>query len=290
VDVLAVCQNRAREKAFLSSQGFAVAPHRVVREASDLSRGLAELGAPAVLKRAGFSYDGKGQAKVSSAESAAEAWDSIGREEAVLEKFIDFDHELSVIVARGLNGVTADFGVLRNTHERHILDYTRWDDVHPARKEASEVARGVAEALGLVGLLCVEFFLTRGGSLLVNELAPRPHNSGHLTVDACVTSQFEQQLRAVCGLPLGSTRPLAAAAMANLLGDLWSDGEPDWAAACAVPEAKLHLYGKSEPRPGRKMGHITALARDSDEALRLALAARSALTRSVPGLTRAARS
>jgi len=281
-DVLAVCQNRTREKAFLSSRGFAVVPHRVVREASELSRGLAELGAPAVLKRAGFSYDGKGQAKVANAAAAAQAWDAIGREEAVLEKFVDFDHELSVIVARGLDGATADFGVLRNTHARHILDYTRWDDRHPAREEASQVARGVAEALGLVGLLCVEFFLTREGSLLVNELAPRPHNSGHLTVDACVTSQFEQQLRAVCGLPLGSTRPLTGAAMANLLGDLWSDGEPDWAAACAVPDAKLHLYGKSEARPGRKMGHLTALAPTVEEAVQTVLAARRALTSGRP--------
>jgi 5-(carboxyamino)imidazole ribonucleotide synthase len=183
-----------------------------------------------------------------------------------------------VIVARGLDGATAEYAMLRNTHDRHILDHTVLEAAHPARRKAVELARAIAERLDLVGLLCVELFVMPDGSLVVNELAPRPHNSGHLTLDACVTSQFEQQLRAVCGLPLGSTRALSPAAMTNLLGDLWTEGEPDWAAACSFPEAKLHLYGKTEPRPGRKMGHITALAGAPDEALRLAIAVRSALT------------
>lgn len=277
-DVLAVCQNRIREKAFLSSRGFPVAEYRTARSAQELTEAFADLGGAAVAKRAGFSYDGKGQARVSSPEEAAAAWETIGGEEAVLERFVVFDHEISVIVGRALDGSVVDFGVLRNAHARQILDHTVRDALHPARGEAVAIARAIAEALDLVGVLCVEFFVEPGGALLVNELAPRPHNSGHLTVDACVTSQFEQQLRAVCGLPLGSTRELRPAAMANLLGDLWAGGEPDWAAACAIPEAKLHLYGKSEPRPGRKMGHVTALADDPGEALRRALAARQAAT------------
>jgi 5-(carboxyamino)imidazole ribonucleotide synthase len=171
------------------------------------------------------------------------------------------------------------YGAIENQHSRHILDVS----IAPARvspdiaREAVDLARCVLEELDVVGVLCVEFFVTRDGSLLINELAPRPHNSGHLTVDACVTSQFEQQLRAVCGLPLGSTDMHRPAAMANLLGDLWTNGEPDWRAACAFPGVKLHLYGKLEPRPGRKMGHLTALNHDPEEAYRTVLAARKSL-------------
>ncbi len=282
-EVLAVCQNRVREKAFLTTRGFPVAEYRVARSEEELSAAWRELGGPTVAKRAGFSYDGKGQARISVAEEVASAWRSIGAEEAVLERFVPFDHEVSVIIARALDGRTADFGILRNTHARHILDYTVCEERHPLRARASEIAREIAEGLGLVGVLCVEFFVGGAGDLLVNELAPRPHNSGHLTVDAFVTSQFEQQLRAVCGLPLGSTRPLRPAAMANLLGDLWANGEPDWQAACAIPEAKLHLYGKSEPRAGRKMGHITALADSPAEALQRALEARGKLTEAGSG-------
>lgn len=277
--VLAVCQNRVREKAFLEKHGFPVGAYRVVRAESELASAFQELGGAAVVKRAGFSYDGKGQARVTAASELAAAWEAIGRQEAVLERFVAFDHEISVIVARTGEGALADFGVMRNAHERHILDHTVRDDAHPARRDAVGIAHGIAEALDLVGVLCVEFFVEADGKLLVNELAPRPHNSGHLTVDACVTSQFEQQLRAVCGLPLGSTRALAPAAMANLLGDLWSGGEPDWVAACSRPEVKLHLYGKSQARPGRKMGHLTALAVDTDAALEAVLAARRALGR-----------
>jgi 5-(carboxyamino)imidazole ribonucleotide synthase len=184
-----------------------------------------------------------------------------------------------VVVARGLDGALSDFGLIENTHARHILDYSvaSGDAAGPLAREAVRLARAVAEALDLVGVLCVELFVTADGKLLINELAPRPHNSGHLTVDACVTSQFEQQLRAVCGLPLGSTRYLSAAAMANLLGDLWEKGEPDWSAAAAFPDVKIHLYGKTEARPRRKMGHLTALAESSGRALARALEARQAL-------------
>jgi 5-(carboxyamino)imidazole ribonucleotide synthase len=192
---------------------------------------------------------------------------------------VDFALEFSLVVARGVDGSFAHWGAIENQHRRHILDLS----LAPARmpKKAAtgavEVARGLVEKLDLVGVLCIEFFLTRKHEILVNELAPRPHNSGHLTINASRTSQFEQQLRAVCGLPLGSTEFFSAAAMANLLGDLWQEGEPNWAAACAAPDVKLHLYGKIEPRPGRKMGHLTALARTANEAGRQVLEARQKL-------------
>jgi 5-(carboxyamino)imidazole ribonucleotide synthase len=207
--------------------------------------------------------------------------EAIGKQQAVLEAFIDFEREISVVAARGEDGQFVHYGAVENHHSHHILDLS----IAPARvepyvaREAVDLARCVLEELEVVGVLCVEFFVARDGSLLINELAPRPHNSGHLTVDACVTSQFEQQLRAVCGLPLGSTDMHRPAAMANLLGDLWAHGEPDWRAALAFPDVKLHLYGKLEPRPGRKMGHLTALNRDPEEAYKTVLAARESLAR-----------
>jgi 5-(carboxyamino)imidazole ribonucleotide synthase len=277
--VLHIAQHRIREKIFVQGAGLPVAPFRVVRSLQELERGLAEIGCPAVLKTASFGYDGKGQVAIKSAEQAAHAWEAIGRNDAVLEAFIDFDCEVSVVAARGLDGSFAHYGLLENRHRNHILDVT----IAPARvsanlaEEAVEMARTLMEKLEVVGVLCVEFFVTRQGGLLINELAPRPHNSGHFTVDACVTSQFEQQLRAVCGLPLGSTRQLCPAAMANLLGDVWSEGEPDWVSVCSHPNVKLHLYGKLEPRPGRKMGHLTALATDPDAALQAVLESRKAL-------------
>jgi 5-(carboxyamino)imidazole ribonucleotide synthase len=231
-----------------------------------------------VLKTADFGYDGKGQELIRPDSDAEAAWRSIGGGEAVLEAFVDFECELSVVAARGADGSFAHYGAIENAHSNRILDVS----VSPARlpssvaEEAVRIARGVLGELDVVGVLCVEFFLTRSGKLLINELAPRPHNSGHLTFDACVTSQFEQQLRAVCGLPLGSAELLRPAAMANLLGDLWRDGEPDWGAVCAFPAAKLHLYGKLAPRPGRKMGHITAVAETAGEAEAIVRSAREA--------------
>ena len=277
--VLHITQQRAREKGFLADGGFPVTPFAHVRSARDLREAVQLVGTPAVLKTASFGYDGKGQRKVSSLEDAAAAWAAIGGQEAVLERFIDFEREVSMIGARGANGWILTYGLVENTHRDHILDTS----VYPAaveprvQHEATAIVRGLLERLDVIGVLCVEFFLTREGSLLINELAPRPHNSGHLTIDACVASQFEQQVRAVCGLPPGSTELLRPAAMVNLLGDLWTAREPDWAAACLVPGVKLHLYGKAEPRRGRKMGHLTALARAPQEALRLACAARAAL-------------
>jgi 5-(carboxyamino)imidazole ribonucleotide synthase len=277
--VLHTAQHRAREKTFLDGVGLPVTPFALINSEADLHAAIARLGCPAVLKTASFGYDGKGQVKIGAPDHALRAWETLAREPCVLEAFINFERELSIIAARGVDGSIAHYGVIENSHHRHILDVSVAPaDVPPAiEAEAIRIVEATLEALDIVGLLCVEMFLTREGELLINETAPRPHNSGHLTFDACVTSQFEQQLRAVCGLPLGSTRQLRPAAMANLLGDLWADGEPRWADACAFRDVKLHLYGKTAARPGRKMGHLTALADTREEAIRHVLGARAAL-------------
>lgn len=273
---LHTAQNRLREKTFLRNGGFPVAPFREVPERAALDGALREIGVPAVLKTAGFGYDGKGQSKIDTVEQADSAWDALGGE-AILESWVEFEKEVSVVAARGLDGSFAHYGVVENTHDRHILDVTVAPaDVSPeVEREAVEIAQGIFEELEIVGTACVEFFVTREG-LLVNEIAPRPHNSGHWTIEGATTSQFEQQLRAVCGLPLGGTERARPAAMANLLGDLWANDEPDWTAVCSLPEVKLHLYGKGSARPGRKMGHVTALADTAESARRLVLKAQSA--------------
>jgi 5-(carboxyamino)imidazole ribonucleotide synthase len=277
--VLYTTQNRLREKMFLASAGFPVAPFRAVRSLDELTEALAELGPPAVLKTAGWGYDGKGQSKILSHAEAAAAWQAVASNEAVVEKFVDFECEVSVVAARSLAGDAAEYDVIANAHVNHILDVSSAPaGISPSMaREAVAMARAVLESLDVVGVLCVEFFVTRQGGLVINELAPRPHNSGHLTFDACITSQFEQQLRAVCGLPLGSTELVRPAAMANLLGDLWQSGIPNWAAACRFEDVKLHLYGKETPRPGRKMGHLTVLAESVEGAVEMVLAARNAL-------------
>ena len=278
--ILHTSQNRLREKTFLKDNGFPVAGFRHVRLIEELYSGVDELGTPAVLKTAGFGYDGKGQVKLNAVGEIEPVFAGLNGQEAVLEAFVAFDKELSVVCARGKDGGFAHYGAIENDHADHILDVS----ISPAAvsdktaAEAVEITRNIAEILGFVGTLCVEFFLTGKGELLVNEIAPRPHNSGHLTFDACETSQFAQQLRAVCGIPLGSTRSYGPAAMANLLGDLWQDGEPDWAGALTDPRIKLHLYGKLKPRPGRKMGHLTALADSPAEAAEAVIAARQRLT------------
>jgi 5-(carboxyamino)imidazole ribonucleotide synthase len=278
--ILHTTQQRIREKRFLTKTGLPITPYREVRSLDHLHQALNELGYPAVLKTAAFGYDGKGQFKIDSPERVQEAWSAVGHQESVLEAFVDLQCEISVVAARGDDGQFVHYGAIENQHSRHILDLS----IAPARvtpeiaNRAVEMSRTVLDQLGVVGVLCVEFFVTRDGQLMINELAPRPHNSGHLTVDACVTSQFEQQLRAVCGLPLGSSAMHRPAAMANLLGDIWSNGEPNWPAACAFPDVKLHLYGKLEPRPGRKMGHLTALNHDAEEAYRTVVNARKVLT------------
>jgi 5-(carboxyamino)imidazole ribonucleotide synthase len=281
-NVLYTAQHRLREKTYLREHGFPAVPFVPVRSLDELRAAVARLGAPAVLKTAGFGYDGKGQAKLATSDDAPAAWQRVATGEAVLEAFVDFECEVSVVAARGVDGAIVDYGVIANSHSNHILDVSIAPAPVPERtaKEAVEIAHRVLESLDVIGVLCVEFFLGKDGRLLINELAPRPHNSGHLTFDACATSQFEQQLRSICGLPLGSTELLRPAAMANLLGDLWQQGQPDWIQACRFPAVKLHLYGKEIARPGRKMGHLTAMAATAQEAAAMATAARAALTKS----------
>jgi len=277
--VLHTTQNRLREKTFLAENGLPVAPFRVVRSAKELESAVGELSLPSILKTAEWGYDGKGQVQLTSPDDAATAWPRMNTREAVLEQFVDFATELSVVAARGLDGEVRLYDPVENRHERHILDVS----VSPARvpasvaRDAVAITHSVVEALDVVGVMCVEFFLSRDGRLLINELAPRPHNSGHLTIDSHVTCQFEQQVRAVCGLPLGSTRQITPSAMANLLGEIWTGAGPNWVSACLDPDVKLHLYGKLAARPGRKMGHLTAIADTPDEAVAKVLAARNSL-------------
>lgn len=279
--VLSVCQNRRREKEFLGSQGIPCAPFRVVDSPAALKAAVAELGAPAVLKTADFGYDGKGQVKIPSRDTDLDAvWERLAAPVGVLEAWIPFTLEISVIVARTATGETAVYPACENIHANHILHLT----ITPARVSAEVEARAralavrVAEALDVVGLLAVELFVLADGSVLVNEMAPRPHNSGHHTINAAVTSQFEQHVRAVCGLPLGDTRFMKPAVMLNLLGDLWpAGGTPDWTRVLRDPGAKLHLYDKGRPAPGRKMGHITVVADTVEDALARARAIDAAL-------------
>lgn len=278
--VLHITQDRLREKSFLDSAGLPVTPYRPIHSLEDLHAGIGTLGCPAILKTAGFGYDGKGQVRIAVPDAAPAAWDAVGRVPSVLEAWVDFQCEISVVAARGHSGEFAHYGTVANEHRDQILDVTTAPAAVPENlsRDAVEIARALMDKLDMIGVLCVEFFVTSSGKLLINELAPRPHNSGHFSVDACITSQFEQQLRAVCGLPLGSTAQLCPAAMANLLGDLWTDREPEWEAACALPNVKLHLYGKTVARPGRKMGHLTALG--SDAGVRVRAAREALLTRS----------
>lgn len=260
-EILYIMQNRLREKNFLAQNGFPHTPFRHINTLENLKTAVAEIGFPCVLKTAGYGYDGKGQAKINSTADITAAFENLNDREAVLEEFVEFEKEVSVVCARDQKGSFAHYGVIENEHENHILDISFAPAIVSEKvfREAVEIARSVADTLDYVGTLCVEFFLTKDEKLLINELAPRPHNSGHLTFDACVTSQFELQLRAVCGLPLGSTEFYRPAAMANLLGHLWQNGEPNWAAAVANPNVKLHLYGKTAARRGRKMGHLTVM-------------------------------
>ena len=276
---LHTAQQRAREKAFLADHGFPTVPFSPAETLDELWSAVARIGTPAVVKTAAFGYDGKGQHKVTTPADVEHIWTAIGHQEAVVEKLVSLQAEISVIAARGLDGSIREYPPFENRHANHILDLTTCPAAVPeaTRRRAVEIARAVLEELQYVGVLCVEFFVTTDGELLVNELAPRPHNSGHLTFDAAVTSQFEQQVRAICGLPLGSTEIVRPAAMANLLGDLWNGGEPNWAAALRLPDVKLHVYGKTQPRAGRKMGHLTVMAPTVAEAQDRAIAARDAL-------------
>jgi 5-(carboxyamino)imidazole ribonucleotide synthase len=254
---LAVAQDRLKEKSFVNEIGIATAPYCAVAERSALDGAVAALGRPAVLKTVRLGYDGKGQVKIEAATSLDEAWTAMGGAEAILEGFVAFEREISVIVARGADGKMAAFDAVENRHVNHILDTT----VAPApisddlAAKAQGIARHIAEALDVVGLLAVEMFVTADRKVLVNEIAPRPHNSGHWTMDACVTSQFEQFVRAICGLPLGDPARHSDAVMKNLIGD----AVDEWPKIVAEAGAKLHLYGKREARAGRKMGHVNRL-------------------------------
>jgi len=277
-----ISQNRLREKRFLARHNIPLAPWQPVRNEAELDEAVRGLGMPLILKTAASGYDGKGQVLVESAERADGAWASLGRSPCVAEGWVDFAAELSVVVARAVDGAAVCYPVALNHHERHILDTTLMPA--PVGPIVTQAARGlaltVAQALETIGVLTVEFFLTADGQLMVNEIAPRPHNSGHLTIEAAITSQFEQQVRALCGLALGRTDLVMPAAMVNLLGDLWAQarGEPRWDAALAAdPGVMLHLYGKRTPAAGRKMGHLTVLDPDPQAALYRALAARQAL-------------
>jgi 5-(carboxyamino)imidazole ribonucleotide synthase len=238
------------------------------------------------LKTASWGYDGKGQAKLAGVNDCAAAWNAVfpahfvGDTVAVLEAFVDFACELSVVGARGLGGDMVTYGPMLNVHRNHILDVSSTPVALPAKvlTAAVEITQAIMEKLDVVGVLCAELFLTRNHEIMVNELAPRPHNSGHLTIDAHVSCQFEQQVRAVCGLPLGSAELIRPAAMVNLLGDVWQAGPPQWSKALAMHDVKLHLYGKASARPGRKMGHMTVLANTAEEAIQKALQARALLS------------
>jgi 5-(carboxyamino)imidazole ribonucleotide synthase len=279
---VAIAQDRISEKTFISGHGFPVAPFTILREASDVSRVDAAL-LPGIVKSARFGYDGKGQIRVRTHDDVANAFAAMDGKACVLERMIDLDGELSVIVARNDDGNVATWPVAQNHHRNGILDVS----IVPARiaaevaREARAIATALAAALDYRGVLCVELFIARGDGLLVNEIAPRPHNSGHYSIDACVTSQFEQQARVLAALPMGDTRQHTPAVMLNLLGDIWfadADArEPEWTRVLAHPQAKLHLYGKREPRRGRKMGHVTCLGATLDEALATAQAIRREL-------------
>ena len=277
-----VVQNRLREKLFLQQTGIACAPFAEVTTVEQLATAVDKIGLPAVLKTAESGYDGKGQSKITTPAEASTAWASVDQVPAVLEGWVAFQRELSILVARSPSGQVAIHGPLANDHVNHILDVSLFPlaELDPILDEAQQIGRKIVEALDLVGICCIEFFLTVDGQLLVNEIAPRPHNSGHLTIDACLTSQFEQQVRAICDLPLGSGESVVPAAMVNLLGELWEQGEPNWQAVLSDPQVHLHLYGKADPRAGRKMGHLTVLAGTVEEAAQRALAAREQLTAS----------
>ncbi len=267
-EILRICQDRILEKGFLVRQNCPVPAFCPVESAGDLAKALQIVGIPAVLKTARLGYDGKGQAEVLAQSDLEPAWRRLGGFPAILEKKMSLEAELSVIVGRSATGAVTVFPIPRNCHQDGIFDCSLVPSGLGERVEraAGEIAVEIASALGLVGVLAVEFFLTEGGRLLVNELAPRPHNSGHFTLDGCITSQFEQQLRAIAGLPLGDVSSRGPLLLRNLLGDLWAQGEPDWGTLLSLPGLRLHLYGKGRPLAKRKMGHYAVLASSIAEA------------------------
>lgn len=277
---VAIAQHRVSEKNFLKHAGLPVAPFEVINEIEDLPNDDSDI-YPAILKVARFGYDGKGQSRVKNQHEAQLAFTEFEREECVLEKMLKLDYEVSVVLARDVHGNVATFPTSENSHLNGILDVS----IAPARgrdaisHQAQKLAILVAEKLAYTGVLGVEFFVSNG-ELLVNEMAPRPHNSGHYTIDACVTNQFEQQVRAMTGLPLGSARQHSSAVMVNLLGDMWPEdvaAAPEWQLAMNNPQLKMHLYGKQQARAGRKMGHFTVINVSRDEAIKQAMQVRADL-------------
>lgn len=270
--VLATIQDRAVQKRFLDAQGLPQATWAPVGTPDELTAAIAAIGRPSILKARRAGYDGKGQARLEPGGDARAAWHSIGEVPAVLEALVPFAREVSVVLARAMDGEVRVYPLAENVHRRHILHTTRAPAPmpHDRRCRAEDLARTIATALDHVGVMAVEMFELPGGELLVNEIAPRTHNSGHYTYGACATTQFEQHVRAVSGLPLGDERAFTGAVMVNLIGDLWANGEPPWQHVLARPEARLHLYGKLTPAPGRKMGHVVLLDDDTDRALRTA--------------------
>lgn len=278
-EAVRIAQDRIREKTRLQELGLPTAPFVAIYEAADLDEAVAGLTAPLLLKTASMGYDGKGQVQVGDLAEAQAAFSQLGDKPCVLEEMVDLEREISVILVRATDGTIAIYPVGENVHRNGILDTT----IVPAAitadvaSEATGMARRLADAMDYCGVLAVEFFCTRQGDLLINEIATRPHNSGHYTVDACATSQFEQQVRVMCGMPPGDASLHSPVVMTNLLGDIWSAGEPAWQVILGQPQAHLHLYGKSEARPGRKMGHFNYLADSTSAALEQVAGIRKAL-------------
>ena len=278
-EAVEIAQNRVAEKNWLRTHGFATAPFAVIHTPDEVAAACTQIGFPAVLKVSRLGYDGKGQARVSSFNEAQAAFAGMSGEVCVLEKMLVLECELSVVLGRNAIGECALYPVAENLHEAGILDFS----IVPARvpsalaQQAQTMAQTIAQQLAYCGVMAVEFFVVDGGKLVVNEIAPRPHNSGHYTLDACLTSQFEMQVRTLCNLPIGATMQHTPAVMVNLLGDLWGDSQPNWAALLQHPAAKLHLYGKQSARPGRKMGHFTCVDASLEAALALAQTIRAEL-------------
>lgn len=282
VEPIRIIQDKTLQKTWLADGGFPVGAFRVVRSENELKEAVAALGGRVFLKIGRGGYDGRGQTRIGMESPAAEsaildAWQSIGAQPAVAEQALDLDYEISVMAARNPSGEVLSYPAARNHHENQILAWSVLPAGIPTALEAKaqELACAIIAKLDVEGLLCVEFFVTKQGELLVNELAPRPHNSYHQSERGCVTSQFEQAVRAACNLPLGDTSLITPAAIVNLLGEVWlhANGEPDFAAALAVPGVRLHLYEKHTPRIGRKMGHLSATGATADEALERVLEA-----------------
>ena len=283
VEPVRIIQDKTLQKTWLAENGFPVGPFRVVRSEEELQQAVPALGGSVFLKVGRGGYDGRGQARIGSADGPdfGQVWRTLGARDAVAEQALDLECEISVMAARNPAGEVRTYPAARNHHENQILAWSVLPSGVPQELEAraEELAAVMVAKLGIEGLLCIEFFVTRQGELLVNELAPRPHNSYHQSERGCVTSQFEQAVRAACNLPLGSTELISPCAIVNLLGDVWLNGEPDFPTALAVPGVRLHLYEKHTPRAGRKMGHLSATGATAEEALERVLEAKRRLGR-----------